>query len=50
MGFINLNRICVNVNTEFKLKEFQGFVKENIRLLVGYKETNESSKRPCHTE
>jgi len=48
MEFINLARVCVNVNTGFKLKEFQGFVKENIRLLAGYKEVNESLKRPCH--
>lgn len=48
MEFINLARICVNVNTEFKLKEFQGFVKGNIRLLAGYKEIKESSERPYH--
>jgi len=47
---INLARICVNVNTESKLKEFQAFVKENIRLLAGFKKINGSFKHFYYTE
>jgi hypothetical protein len=39
MKIINLARICVNVNTGFKLKEFQGFVKNNIRVLAVMKKS-----------